>query len=113
MFYNALWYDPALGRFAQADTIIEYNNNGSGMSLPLTASFSEVELLDYYNSHQYSKERYEFQSLIFSQNLDRYSYATNSPLRYNDPTGHCLGLAGGLDTGFVHLAHLWVHQDGC
>jgi RHS repeat-associated protein len=47
MFYNARWYDPALGRMAQADTVV------SGM-----------------------------------QGLDRYLYVNNSPVRYNDPTGH-------------------------
>jgi RHS repeat-associated protein len=50
MFYNARWYDPSLGRFAQADTMI-----------PLSQGV---------------------------QAWDRYSYVNNSPVRYNDPTGH-------------------------
>lgn len=29
MYYNARWYDPALGRFAQADTIIPGVGNSS------------------------------------------------------------------------------------
>jgi len=48
MFYNARWYDPSLGRFAQADTIIPGGVQG----------------------------------------LDRYAYAINNPIRYNDPSGH-------------------------
>ncbi|NOH02418.1 MAG: RHS repeat-associated core domain-containing protein [Chloroflexi bacterium] len=53
-FYNARWYDPALGRFAQADTIIP---QGQGV-----------------------------------QAWDRYAYTNNNPVRYNDPTGHCIDL---------------------
>jgi hypothetical protein len=48
MFYIARWYDPALGRFAQADTIVPGGVQG----------------------------------------WDRYAYANNSPIVYNDPTGH-------------------------
>nr|MDQ3004945.1 RHS repeat-associated core domain-containing protein [Chloroflexota bacterium] len=51
-FYNARWYDPALGRFAQADSIIPQNQG--------------------------------------IQAWDRYAYANNNPVRYNDPTGHCI-----------------------
>jgi RHS repeat-associated protein len=49
-FYNARWYDPEIGRFIQADSIIPSPGN--------------------------------------PQNWDRYSYARNNPVRYNDPTGH-------------------------
>ena len=50
-YYRARWYDPALGRFAQADTITA----GLGPSA-----------------------------------WDRYAYAHNNPLRYTDPSGHCI-----------------------
>ncbi len=53
MFYNARWYDPALGRFAQADTLIPQQSQGV-------------------------------------QAWDRYAYVNNNPLRYNDPSGHCV-----------------------
>ena len=49
MFYNARYYDSALGRFASADTIVPGGVQG----------------------------------------LDKYAYANNSPVVYNDPTGHC------------------------
>ncbi len=49
-FYNARYYDPVVGRFAQADTILPNAGN--------------------------------------PQDLNRYSYARNSPVCYNDPSGH-------------------------
>jgi RHS repeat-associated protein len=52
MFYNARWYDPALGRFAQADSIIPQQQG--------------------------------------VQAWDRYAYVNNNPVRYTDPSGHCI-----------------------
>jgi RHS repeat-associated protein len=52
--YGARWYDPSLGRFAQADTIIPEASQGT-------------------------------------QAWDRFAYANNNPVRYNDPSGHCIG----------------------
>ena len=53
--YGARWYDAALGRFVQADSIIPEATQGV-------------------------------------QAWDRYAYANNNPIRYNDPSGHCLVL---------------------
>jgi RHS repeat-associated protein len=50
--YNARWYDAALGRFTQADSIV-----------PNPAS---------------------------AKSFDRYAYVENNPVRYNDPSGHCI-----------------------
>ena len=50
-FYNARFYDSALGRFVSADSVV---------------------------SNTYDP-----------QDWDRYAYVHNSPVRYNDPTGHC------------------------
>ncbi len=49
-FYNARYYDPLLGRFIQADTIVPNPGN--------------------------------------PQDLNRYSYVRNNPLRFTDPSGH-------------------------
>ena len=49
-FYNARYYDPELGRFVQADTMVP--------------------------------------NVSDSQALNRYSYASNNPFKYNDPKGH-------------------------
>ncbi|MBX3000483.1 MAG: RHS repeat-associated core domain-containing protein [Caldilineaceae bacterium] len=50
-YYGARWYDAALGRFTQADTIVPNPGN--------------------------------------PQDLNRYSYVRNNPLKYTDPSGHC------------------------
>ena len=52
MYYGARYYDPVLGRFVQADTIV-----------PNTAD---------------------------PQSFNRYSYVLGNPLRYTDPSGHCI-----------------------
>ena len=57
-YYNARMYDPALGRFTQADTIVPEP------SRPLA--------------------------------FDRYAYVYNNPVRYSDPSGHCI--FAGVDT---------------
>jgi len=53
-YYGARWYDPALGRFIQPDTIVP--NPGD------------------------------------AQAFDRYAYVLNNPLKYNDPSGHCVNI---------------------
>lgn len=51
-YYGARYYDPALGRFLQADTIVPDPTD--------------------------------------SQSLNRYAYVLNNPVRYTDPSGHCI-----------------------
>ncbi len=51
MHYNARYYDPLVGRFISADTIVPNPAN--------------------------------------PQDLNRYTYVRNNPVRYTDPTGHC------------------------
>lgn len=49
-YYNARWYDPTIGRFLQADTIVPGPTN--------------------------------------PQAFNRYSYVSNNPVNYTDPSGH-------------------------
>ena len=65
-FYEARYYDAALGRFISADTIVP--------------------------------------SATDPQSLNRYAYAANNPVLYNDPSGHCpicVGIAVGAVIGGV------------
>ena len=50
LYYRARYYDPALGRFAQPDTVVPSPGD--------------------------------------PQQLNKFSYALNNPMRYSDPTGH-------------------------
>jgi len=61
--YRARWYDPALGRFVQPDTLVPEPGK--------------------------------------PQDLNRYTYVRNNPLKYTDPTGHYLVFE--LEEGELHL----------
>ena len=80
MHYNARYYDPLVGRFISADTIV-----------PNPAD---------------------------PQQLNRYTYVTNNPIRYVDPSGH-VGGAWLVDGGFngsstagMLGAIVTMHEDG-
>lgn len=47
------------------------------------------------------------------QSLNRYSYVTNNPIRYNDPTGHCPTCLIGAAVGAIALTALvyFTHPD--
>ena len=112
-FYNARYYDPALGRFIQADSIVPGAASGSGggaatlgydssMRLtPLTVNLGEFaaqvnaenrEVLQFGAFFQWdSKTRQEHNVPMGPGNpqaLNRYAYCLNNPLRYVDPTEH-------------------------
>ena len=112
-FYNARWYDPLTGRFAQADTVITGESHkgaqtlsdvASAMFTPLTVSYSEQPILMKQNAdsafiqqHGVSlanvsdKEKKKAKIVgvpLDIQALDRYAYVRNSPMKYMDPTGH-------------------------
>ncbi len=112
-FYNARYYDPALGRFIQADSIVPGAASGSGGGAatlgydsktrltPLTVNLGEFaaqvnaenrEVLQFGAFFQWdSKTRQEHNVPMGPANpqaLNRYAYCLNNPLRYVDPTGH-------------------------
>jgi hypothetical protein len=104
MFYNARWYDPALGRFAQADSIVAGDYHTGAMFTALTVGYFELPIIAKVNAddrfiqqHGGSlmnvKEKDKRDAKIagvplITQALDRYAYTLNNPVKYSDPTGH-------------------------
>jgi RHS repeat-associated protein len=121
MFYNARWYDPALGRFAQADSIITGANNRSSATIKdvadnqytaLTTGYYETSILQKLNQDnafllakggllnltQKDKQQGHIVDVpLETQVLDRYAYTLNNPIKYIDPTGcdQCTGSTSG------------------
>jgi len=73
-FYNARYYDPALGRFAQPDTLVPDPGN--------------------------------------PQALNRYTYVTNNPLKYTDPTGHYISLEDDFGVRITYRGVIQVVHGG-
>ncbi len=113
--YGARFYDPLLGRFISADTIVPgaaASVGGGAATLgyseqtrltPLTVGFHETQFLDTLNTEngellQFgppvlwdSRVRQEHTVPMGPANpqaLNRYAYCLGNPLRYVDPTGH-------------------------
>jgi hypothetical protein len=88
-YYGARWYDPSLGRFAQADSIIP---GDSGKSLPFTIDYHEVQFLEKLNKGNTEPDDDSETKLdsVPSNTLafGRYSYSFNKPLTYIDQDGH-------------------------
>jgi RHS repeat-associated protein len=102
LYYNARYYDPAIGRFISADTVVPGNASGGmeGVAVkPLTVGFHETQFLSKVNQENglgfwfqlSDREREEVGTAWGPENaqaLNRYSYVLNNPLKYTDPTGH-------------------------
>jgi RHS repeat-associated protein len=88
-YYGARYYDPVIGRFISADTIVSSAPlpNGERISA-LTVSY-HIEKHSPYTSGGAPR-------VMDPQELNRYSYALNNPLRYTDPQGNQVDLAQAL-----------------
>ncbi|NJN16641.1 MAG: hypothetical protein HC822_10390 [Oscillochloris sp.] len=105
LYYNARYYDPTIGRFLSADSVVPGNPSGGmdGVAItPLTIDFHEGGFLGKLNAESAMGFWFELSNdarrqhgspmgPANPQSLNRYSYVQNNPLRYVDPTGHCPG----------------------
>lgn len=96
--YNARYYDPVLGRFISADTIVP----GSG---PLTVAPNDAVAARSWVAGGAGPAN--------PQDLNRYSYGLNNPVRNTDPTGHCTqGIQGVFDGSCLRKAvAIWNSPD--
>jgi len=123
--YKARYYDPVIGRFIQADTIVPNGSKGqynigvhsrdqrNSRLTPLTTDLGEfVEQVNAENhqlqlrdvSPRREKEGQQFNShrgSLGTQTLNRYTYGENNPLLYVDPTGHSVALSVILVSGAI------------
>jgi RHS repeat-associated protein len=101
-FYGSRYYDPALARFVQADTVVPDGNKQAAVT-PLLVGAFEVNYITQVNAENQENARYGFwpqrsqqarkdtmrhTGPADPQALNRYSYCLNNPLRYRDPSGH-------------------------
>ncbi|WP_164689482.1 RHS repeat-associated core domain-containing protein [Herpetosiphon llansteffanensis] len=102
IFMNARYYDPKIGRFISADTVVSGSPsgsmNGSGLR-SLTTDFTDPAFTMSLNQEQRSTPWFTLSQSqqqdigtpwgpANPQSLNRYSYVQNNPLTYTDPTGH-------------------------
>jgi hypothetical protein len=101
------WYDPALGRWIQPDSIVpgvgeRGNPNavgylGTSTYSPLTVNYHENQLLEQLNIESRTRlQNPDFRLPPVPTNtiaFDRYAYSLNNPVRYVDPNGHFAILA--------------------
>jgi RHS repeat-associated protein len=132
LYYHARYYDPALGRFLSADSVVPDATNGVvGIDAevafaPLTVAFHTPEFVNALNKeHRFARthglwfqldaqQRSQAKQARGPENpqaLNRYTYVLNNPLRYTDPTGHVAWwVAGGMLGGASSFATSYGSQ---
>jgi len=117
-YYGARYYDAAIGRFVQADTVVQADAKSAQPVLPLVVSYANPRVLEQWNQLQRARLQPEAQapgtpSAFDPQFLNRYTYARNNPLAYVDDSGNIAwwiigGVIGGV-AGFG--AYALTHRD--
>jgi RHS repeat-associated protein len=132
MYYNSRYYDPTLGRFLSADSIVPGMASGAGGGAatlgqdsnselrPLTVDFHEVGFaatlgdenrftqqkgFTFQLSDQDRQKAKDAMGPANPQALNRYSYTLNNPLRYTDPTGHSVYMSQTEAGSYAALLH--------
>jgi RHS repeat-associated protein len=116
--YRARFYHPVLGRFVQADTLVQSDAKSPTPYLALAVSYANPKILEQWNQLQRARLQPETQapntpSAFDPQLLNRYTYARNNPLAYVDDSGHIAWwVVGGVVGGVVGFgAYAITHRD--
>jgi RHS repeat-associated protein len=102
LYYHARYYDPGVGRFVSADSVVPGNASGGmdGVALkPLTVDYHEPGFASSIGTENQQPFWFEMSGEqrqqagrpwgpANPQALNRYSYVQNNPLKYVDPSGH-------------------------
>ncbi len=113
-FYNARYYDAALGRFVSADAYVQWSAGFNAVSSPLTVNAISAGLGSV-NGPGRNYPSFTFQAPVNPQNLNRYSYVINNPHKYTDPFGWWtlgIGLAGSAWAFWGVSGHVMLVFDG-
>jgi len=116
--YRARFYDPALGRFLQPDSLVQTDGKDPTPYLPLAVSYANPKVLEQWNQLQRARLPREAQapntpSAFDPQFLNRYAYARHNPLAYVDDSGHIAWwVVGGVVGGVVGLGvYVFTHRE--
>jgi RHS repeat-associated protein len=111
LFYNARYYDPLVGRFTSADSIVPGASSGVGGAGGTVGAWQNSKLTVDFHEGTFLSSAHEENAVVLQkgfwfqldnqdrgkadpsgpenpQALNRYSYVLNNPLRYIDRTGH-------------------------
>ncbi|AHB13822.1 RHS repeat-associated core domain-containing protein [Dehalococcoides mccartyi] len=84
-YYNARYYDPTIGRFISADTLVQAISGQDVFCTDLVVNVSSIISITMRGLQEFNNEQI---ICMDPQCLNRYSYCGNNPLKYIDPSGH-------------------------
>ena len=98
LYYHARYYDPTLARFMSADSIVpgtgprsltvDFHEPGFAAGISAENAFTQQHGFWFQLSNEDRQHVPPPWGPEAAQALNRYSYVTNNPLRYTDPSGH-------------------------
>ena len=111
-YYKARYYDPGLGRFASPDSLVQMGPSTPDIQLMLAVSYSSTSTLEkliaFYRDSDRDRQK---GAPLAPELLNRYSYASNNPLKYNDDSGNWIWAVGAVAGAAIGFASYVVKHD--